>query len=122
MCMSILMLVGSDCGQPLLTCRFNSAACGANGECVEKTVDGLTTEFCSCNPGYIGERCDIVVDDCSSEPCFHAGYIYTANMNSSDSLYCCPPIVHVFQLVDLIPHTLSTAFAWVTGQDFIVQV
>ena len=62
-----------DCGQPLLTCSSNPMACGNNGECKERTVDGFTNKICSCYPGYTGDSCDMQVDDCSKEPCFHRG-------------------------------------------------
>ena len=71
--MFVYLHVGSDCGQPLLTCNSNPTACGANGECITRTVDGLTNKVCSCNPGYAGERCNYVVENCTNEmePCFH---------------------------------------------------
>ena len=69
----LYMCVGEDCGQPLSTCSSNSAACGVNGECIERTVDGLTIKTCSCSPGYGGEICNIIIDSCTNnmEPCFH---------------------------------------------------
>ena len=69
------MDIGDNCGQPLSTCNSNPTACGANGECIERTVDGLTIKTCSCNPGYTGDICNIIVDSCPNdmELCFHRG-------------------------------------------------
>ena len=72
-CLYLYVYVGSDCGQLLSTC--NPTACGANGECIERTVDDLTIKICSCHPGYAGENCNIIVDNCTNnmELCFHRG-------------------------------------------------
>ena len=40
--------------------------CGAHGAC---QVDGR----CSCNPGFVGLRCEIDVNECASSPCKHGG-------------------------------------------------
>jgi len=63
--------IGSDCGQPLLTCNVLVGICGDHGHCINRTTDDRIAVFCTCDFGYMGEFCDIPVSDCRMDPCYH---------------------------------------------------
>ncbi|KAI8773703.1 uncharacterized protein LOC106065087 isoform X1 [Biomphalaria glabrata] len=62
---------GQQCDQPLeanLTC--SASECSNSGLCVRTT----RSNYCCCNQGFEGERCNKDVNECSSNPCQHGGH------------------------------------------------
>ncbi|KAJ7409951.1 hypothetical protein WISP_111426 [Willisornis vidua] len=84
----------SDCSvQDCLNCEFRpceaSNPCENGAMCIEElNLDVFPLGFhCQCVKGFAGPRCEINVNECSSNPCLH-GYCY----DIVDGFYClCNP-------------------------------
>ncbi|XP_041364262.1 uncharacterized protein LOC121379679 [Gigantopelta aegis] len=58
-------------------------ACSSHGSCLVKHQSAV----CTCLPGYTGEKCEVMINQCLSEPCYNGG---TCHQNVT-SYYCtCP--------------------------------
>ncbi|KAM9706788.1 protein crumbs homolog 1 [Dama dama] len=58
--------------------RLPSTVCGNEKTNLTCYNGGNCTEFqgemkCACWPGFTGERCDMDIDECASDPCLHGG-------------------------------------------------
>ena len=40
--------------------------------------DGVNSYTCNCAPGWVGQRCEIDFDDCSSSPCQNGGTCFVS--------------------------------------------
>ncbi|KAK2544843.1 hypothetical protein Q9966_001651 [Columba livia] len=93
-CASFPCKNGATCiDQPGLNCEFRpceaSNPCENGAACIEeKNLDVFPLGFqCQCVKGFAGPRCEINVNECSSNPCLH-GYCY----DIVDGFYClCNP-------------------------------
>ncbi|KAK1796779.1 hypothetical protein P4O66_009793, partial [Electrophorus voltai] len=47
--------------------------CLHGGHCIDDCITGNSSFTCSCLAGFTGRRCQIDVDDCSSQPCQNGG-------------------------------------------------
>ncbi|RNA29231.1 protocadherin Fat 1 isoform X1 [Brachionus plicatilis] len=55
-----------------LKCNVNDNQCQNNGTCFINSGRVL----CTCEPGYQGSLCEIMVDNCNSVPCLHGASCY----------------------------------------------
>uniref|UniRef100_A0A674MY80 Notch receptor 2 n=1 Tax=Takifugu rubripes TaxID=31033 RepID=A0A674MY80_TAKRU len=71
-----------------VNCEINEDDCASNlcvyGEC----QDGINEYKCVCSPGYTGDKCDVDINECSSNPCMSGGTCVD-NVNGFHCL--CPP-------------------------------
>ncbi|MBN3286704.1 SNED1 protein, partial [Polyodon spathula] len=66
-----LVLMGgcNDSGSVCLNLR----PCLNRGRCIDDCITGNPSYTCSCPSGYTGKRCQIDVNECSSQPCQNGG-------------------------------------------------
>jgi hypothetical protein len=68
MCICPPWYSGLTCSEPIDPC-LNQPNCANNGSCLINFDIKPFGYTCQCLPGFIGQMCEINVDDCHSQPC-----------------------------------------------------
>ena len=92
--------LGKNCELDIAEC--SSSPCLNGGECFEKSNSSLygsssTTGYrfvgqflysnaagyvCRCQPGFTGDRCEVDIDECASNPCLHGDCVDQVSLSS----------------------------------------